>query len=153
MAYLETRVPPPLVALIAAALMWLVARSLPAASLPFEGRIPIAVALATAGLGLDLAGAVQFFRAKTTVNPMKPQASSSLVVTGLYRRTRNPMYFGFLLALAGWAVFLSNAVAALLLPAFVLYMNRFQILPEERALAARFGEQFAAYRRSVRRWI
>ena len=63
------------------------------------------------------------------------------------------MYLGFLLALGGWAIFLANAVSALLLPLFVLYMNRFQIAPEERALAARFGQQFEDYRRSVRRWL
>ena len=63
------------------------------------------------------------------------------------------MYLGFLLALTGWAVFLSHALAFALLPAFVLYMNRFQILPEERALASKFGHQFTDYSHSVRRWL
>jgi protein-S-isoprenylcysteine O-methyltransferase Ste14 len=63
------------------------------------------------------------------------------------------MYLGFLLALVGWAIYLSNALAALLLPAFVAYMNRFQIKPEERVLLAKFGSQFSRYMASVRRWV
>ena len=63
------------------------------------------------------------------------------------------MYVGLLLALAGWAVYSSNALAALLLPAFVAYMNGFQIKPEERALLAKFGQPFAQYRAAVRRWV
>ena len=67
--------------------------------------------------------------------------------------TRNPMYLGFLLVLLGWAIYLSNVLAFLLLPAFILYMNRFQIYPEEKALASLFGEEFASYKSRVRRWL
>jgi protein-S-isoprenylcysteine O-methyltransferase Ste14 len=63
------------------------------------------------------------------------------------------MYLGFLFALLGWAVFLANWASALLLPAFVAYMSRFQIQPEERALAERFGPAYLAYSQSVRRWL
>ena len=63
------------------------------------------------------------------------------------------MYLGLLLVLLGWAIHLSNALAVLLLPALILYMNRFQIVPEERALATRFGQEFAAYKSRVRRWL
>jgi len=63
------------------------------------------------------------------------------------------MYLGFLLALVGWAVFLANALAFVLVPLFVMYMNRFQITPEERALSALFGTEFSAYRQRVRRWV
>ena len=93
------------------------------------------------------------WRAGTTVNPIKPETAGSLVVSGIYRRTRNPMYLGFLLGLAGWAVFLSNALAFIFLPVFVLYLNRFQIRREERALASVFGKDFAAYQSKVRRWL
>jgi protein-S-isoprenylcysteine O-methyltransferase Ste14 len=60
---------------------------------------------------------------------------------------------GFLLILSGWAIFLSNALVFLFLPMFILYMNHFQIQPEERALRARFGEVFTHYTARVRRWI
>lgn len=78
---------------------------------------------------------------------------TSLVATGIYRISRNPMYPGFLLVLLGWCAYLANWASAFLLPAFEAYMNRFQIQPEERALSARFGSQFLAYCGSVRRWL
>jgi protein-S-isoprenylcysteine O-methyltransferase Ste14 len=84
---------------------------------------------------------------------MKPQSSSSLVISGIYALTRNPMYLGFLLVLLGWAIFLSNALAFLFLPAVIFYLNRFQIEPEETVLASLFGQEFVAYRSRVRRWI
>jgi protein-S-isoprenylcysteine O-methyltransferase Ste14 len=96
---------------------------------------------------------VSFRRAKTTVNPMTPDAASSLVVSGIYRYTRNPMYLGFLLILTGWAALLSNMLALAVLPAFVVFMNRFQISPEERVLASLFPVDYAEYRARVRRWL
>jgi protein-S-isoprenylcysteine O-methyltransferase Ste14 len=94
------------------------------------------------------------FRAnKTTVSPLNPGAASAIVSSGVYRFSRNPMYLGFLLALAACAIYLSNALAALFLPAFVGYMNVFQIKPEERALLAKFGPVYSQYMASVRRWI
>ena len=98
-------------------------------------------------------GILEFKRAKTTVNPTKPESSSSLVRSGIYRHTRNPMYLGFLLILVGWATLTANILAFLVLPVFVLYMNRFQIKPEERALTLIFGDEFKAYCSTVRRWI
>jgi len=98
-------------------------------------------------------GIIEFNRAKTTVNPTKPESASSLVRTGIYQRTRNPMYMGFLLILVGWAIAMANIVSFLVLPGFVIYMNRFQIKPEERALTLIFGEDFKAYCVETRRWI
>jgi protein-S-isoprenylcysteine O-methyltransferase Ste14 len=63
------------------------------------------------------------------------------------------MYLGIVLALLGWAAFLANAAALAVVPAFVAWMNAFQIAPEERALAAKFGAAFSGYREKVRRWI
>jgi protein-S-isoprenylcysteine O-methyltransferase Ste14 len=153
MQVLELKMPPVALVLLVAALMWLASWAMPAFGfeLPLGGVLSASVALAGAiicGLGI-----VSFRQARTTVNPMKPDSASSLVVSGVYRLTRNPMYLGFLLILLGWAIFLSNALAFLFLPAFLVYMNRFQIEPEEKALHALFGEQFAAYTARVRRWL
>jgi protein-S-isoprenylcysteine O-methyltransferase Ste14 len=106
-----------------------------------------------AGALTCLAGVCSFRRAKTTVNPMKLDSSSVLVASGIYKYSRNPMYLGFVLILFGWALFLSNALALLLLPAFVLYMSRFQIWPEERALLSLFGKDYKQYHAKVRRWL
>lgn len=153
MPNLELKVPPPLVALVLAGLMWAVARLLPSPALAVPMRGWTALALALAGLAIAGSGAVAFRRAKTTVNPMKPEATTSLVVSGIYRVTRNPMYLGVLVVLLGWLVFLGNAWAALGPVLFVAWINRFQIVPEERVLRARFGAQFDAYAASVRRWL
>src|SRR5262245_6844842 len=150
---LELKVPPPLVALLTGALMWLGAWTWAKPEFFLPGRYFVAGGGALAGVIVSILGVVSFRRAKTTVNPMKPETSSTLVTSGIYRLTRNPMYLGLLLMLLGWAAFLSNALAFALLPGFVLYMNLFQIGPEERALAHRFGPEFTTYKARVRRWI
>ncbi len=150
---LDLKVPPVALVFLTAGLMGLGAWGMPTWTSPLPGRPFIAGGLAAAGVLVCLLGVAAFRRAKTTVNPMTPEAASSLVIVGIYRATRNPMYLGFLLLLAAFAGYLSNALAAVLLPLFALYMTRFQIRPEERALETRFGADFIAYRGRVRRWI
>jgi protein-S-isoprenylcysteine O-methyltransferase Ste14 len=146
------KVPPLLVVALAAASMWIIARLLPGAP-GIPGGMPAAVVLTLTGLLVTMLGVVAFRRARTTVNPMDPGAATELVETGVYRFTRNPMYLGFGLVLLGWAVALSSLPALLSLAAYVLYIDRFQIAPEERALERVFGERYLAYRGRVRRWI
>lgn len=153
MQWLELKIPPVLVWLVTAGAMLGVSYSAPRLSFTLAGRSAIVLALVTLGGALAAAGVVAFRRRRTTVNPLTPSASSSVVSSGVYRISRNPMYLGFLLALAGWGVYLSNAGAAVLVPAFVAYMTQFQIKPEERALLATFGSEFAQYVSRVRRWV
>jgi protein-S-isoprenylcysteine O-methyltransferase Ste14 len=63
------------------------------------------------------------------------------------------MYLGLLLVLLGFAIWLGNVLAPIMLVAFVLYLTRFQIVPEERVLREKFGEEYAGYMRRVRRWL
>ena len=153
MQRLELKIPPLLVWLVIAGAMLGVAYSAPRLSFTLAGSSVIALALVALGGALAFAGVIAFRDKRTTVNPLTPTASSSVVSSGVYRFSRNPMYLGFLLALAGWAVYLSNAGAALLLPAFVAYMTQHQIKPEERALLAKFGSEFAQYMSQVRLWL
>ena len=153
MRVLELKVPPPAVALATAALMWLACRSAPGLAFVFSAGDLLASGLAAIGVIVAISGVVTFRRARTTLNPTKPEDSSSLVSWGIYKVTRNPMYLGLLLVLTAWAIFLSNWLAFLFLPVFVLYMDRFQIVPEEQALAALFAREFVAYQSSVRRWL
>jgi protein-S-isoprenylcysteine O-methyltransferase Ste14 len=150
---LELKIPPVALALLCAALMWLLSTSLPSLGLTSPWRATVAALLFSAGLAIALAGVLEFRRAKTTVNPLTPEAAAVIVTSGIYRLSRNPMYLGLLLVLIGWAVWLPHILPLALLPFFILYMNRFQIEPEERALAAKFGGQFREYARSVRRWL
>jgi len=153
MRFLELKVPPPIVALFMAGLSWLASRAAPTLRFVLPHRNAIVLASLVAGVCVSVLGVAGFRRARTTLNPLKPEKSSALVTSGIYRYTRNPMYLGLLLVLFGWAFFLSNALAFLFLPAFILYMNRFQIEPEERVLASVFGQEFTAYLSKVRRWL
>lgn len=150
---LELKVPPVALSLILMGLAAGTDQLAPAARVAVPHARWLAAGLALAGAVIAVLGVISFRRARTTVNPLQPESASTLVVTGIYRMTRNPMYLGLLLGLLGWSVLLRNS-ATLAFPAlFVVYMNRFQILPEERALSARFGSAFAAYRSRVRRWL
>ncbi|HZW19692.1 methyltransferase family protein [Noviherbaspirillum sp.] len=153
MSRLELKIPPVLLVFLFAGLMALLSSAVEDRWQASTGTHALAALLALAGALVAAAGVLQFRRAKTTVNPVNPGSSSSLVSSGVYRVTRNPMYLGFLLLLAAWAFYLASLAAAALLPLFVLYMNRFQIVPEERVLARLFGREFDAYRGRVRRWI
>jgi protein-S-isoprenylcysteine O-methyltransferase Ste14 len=153
MRWLELKIPPPAVALFLALLMWFTSSLTPSLEVPFGVRVATALALACLGQSISITGMVAFRRAKTTMNPMKASAASSLVSNSVYRFTRNPMYLGLLLTLLAWAAFLSNPLAVLWVPVFALYVNRFQITPEERVLSSLFGAEYAAYRKRVRRWL
>ncbi len=153
MRSLELKIPPPVVALTCGALMWFLARETPFASWPVAGRGVLALTLAALGVCISASGVVTFHRAATTTNPMRPGDASTLVTGGIYRRTRNPMYLGLALVLLGWGAQLANVLALLFLPGFVLYIDRFQIIPEERMLAGLFGTEYQAYQASVRRWL
>lgn len=153
MQWLELKVPPVPLAAVFAAAMYGVSSVTPTATFAIPGRTGIAIGLALLAAAIAIAGVVAFRAHKTTVNPLNPGAASVVVSSGVYRYSRNPMYLGFLLALVAWAIYLSNALAALLLPAFVAYMNRFQIQVEERVLLEKFGPAFTQYMATVRRWI
>ena len=153
MSWLETKVPPLVVVVVVAALMWLAARYIPAAvfDLPFRQVLFVIITPAAA---LIAGFAIRSFRmAQTTVDPSDPTAADRLVTSGLFRISRNPMYVALTLLLLAFAIYLQNAVSFALVLLLPLYITRFQIRPEERALQEKFGEEYAAYCRSVRRWL
>lgn len=133
--------------------MWGLARALPGLQFEYGWRLLVTAFLAIAGVTLAASGIALFRRARTTINPHKPGATTALVASGPYRFSRNPMYAGMLLVLLAWAAFLAAPLALLGPAAFVLYINRFQIEAEERALTSRFGAEYDAYRSRVRRWL
>jgi len=150
---LELKVPPPAVALLVSVAMWGISLATSRFELSAVVRNTAALAIALAGVGFAVSGILTFRRARTTINPLKPEDASSLVTSGVYRLTRNPMYLGLGLVLLAWAFFLSAPLAFLGPVVFVLYMNRFQIAPEEGMLAKLFGPEFADYQAKVRRWL
>jgi protein-S-isoprenylcysteine O-methyltransferase Ste14 len=153
MRALENKIPPPIVAALFGLLMWGGSAYAPSIDAALATRVVVALLAFCVGAFFCLAGVVSFRRAKTTVNPLKPETASALVSSGIYRYSRNPMYVGFALLLSAWACYLASPLLLLGVLGFVLYMNRFQIAPEERALTALFGADFVAYQAKVRRWL
>lgn len=150
---LETRLPPPLLLVLLALCVWITRGAWPASASTLPLIQGAASLLMLVGVVLNLAPKRGFRRVGTTVNPMRPQASSQLVTGGLYRRSRNPMYLGHVVLLAGWGVYWQAWTVLPALVLQVLWLTRLQILPEERALGARFGPAYATYCTRVRRWL
>lgn len=153
MTNLELKIPPPVIALSCAAFAWLLAWFMPGLTYLSRARVPIAAILVVAGVSLALSGVLAFRRAKTTPNPHTPERATSIVRSGPYRFTRNPMYLGLTVALLGICAYLGNPMTLLAVVALVMYLTRFQIIPEERILRQNFGETYSEYAKSVRRWL
>lgn len=153
MLKLELKIPPLLLTLILGVLMWLLSLCLPTIAVPNLFRISISILILGAGLFVLVLGVTSFKFAGTTVNPMSPDSTSSLVTSGVYRFTRNPMYLGFLLFLIALGVFLASLYSFLLPALFIPYMNKFQIEPEEKSMQEMFGSEYSNYAMRVRRWV
>jgi protein-S-isoprenylcysteine O-methyltransferase Ste14 len=151
--WLDHRIPPPVVAVVVAIGMWAVSAWGPLLSIPAAASHMTALLLAAAGLAIDAAALATFRLSRTTFNPLKPHGASTLVTRGPYRFSRNPMYVGSVFLLFAWAVYLDALLPLAGIVVFVLYITRFQIRPEERVLAALFGQQYASYATRVRRWL
>ena len=150
---LALKVPPVAQVIITAAAMYGVSKMVPALTFSLNGSTALAVGLGVMGMSLGVMGVTQFRKAQTTPNPQALEKVSSLVTSGIYGYSRNPMYLGLVLILLGWAFYLSHFLAFVLLPVFILYMTRFQIQPEEQMMARKFGKTYQAYLNKVRRWI
>lgn len=153
MSWLELRIPPLALLLVCVALFVVSSTLSPMLRAINFLSISIGASIALAGALICGAGVSAFIREQTTVNPMQPQQTVLLVTNGIYQRTRNPMYLGFSLMLAGTGVALGNFLSVALVPFYVTYLTQFQIVPEERVLLKKFGEGYLAYAKKVGRWI
>lgn len=153
MKFLELKVPP-----VALFILVLVASYFSAQQLS-TGAIRVPFKLIVLGVGIVLSGVIglagvwEFRKQKTTVNPIKVETASTVVDSGIFGYTRNPMYLGLFILLFCFGYFFQNIFSVLLSFAFVIYMNQFQIKPEERALEQLFGAEYVDYKQKVRRWV
>jgi protein-S-isoprenylcysteine O-methyltransferase Ste14 len=139
--------------LLLAAAMYGVDRALPGLRFDFPGRRELVWIVAACGFGVAVAAAIAFAIHRTTIDPRKPERTRALVTGGVYRFSRNPIYLGDTVLLLAWALYLANPLAFAIVPAFVAWMNAFQIAAEERFLRARFGAAYHEYGARVRRWL
>lgn len=150
---MKLKVPPVLVLIVFGGLMYLLSRFLPVGYFDFFGRKYVMYALLAGAGSIGCISLVQFFKSKTTVDPTAPSKATSLVTSGVYQFSRNPMYLAILLILLAWGIWLGNAFNVLLAAGFVGYMNKFQIAPEEEALGEMFGSDYMQYCTLTRRWF
>ncbi len=146
-------VPPPAQGLICAVAMYFVEQSLGPSTTTISGQRGIALTLGGAGLLIDLLAIAAFINQRTTISPFHPSQTKKLVISGLYRFSRNPMYLGLLLILLGWGLWLGHPLNIALIALWIGYITHFQIKPEEAVLREKFGGEYDTYRQQVRRWI
>lgn len=150
---MKLMVPPVIQVIVSAFAMHLIVIPFPQLDFTFVYQKLVSGALVAGGLIITFVAVYDFRKAKTTVNPTTPSQANTLIIGRLYRVSRNPMYLGFLMILSGWTFGLGNLAAIGILMLFIWYMTVFQIKPEEQALKDRFGADYEAYCKKVRRWI
>lgn len=153
MSKLELKIPPPVVFLILTGGMWWVAGIPDTDTMLHAACVWLASPFILVGGICGSHALWAFVRMDTSIDPHRPEKATHLVVTGIYRYTRNPMYLGLQLALVAWMIVLAAPITLIGPILFVVYITRFQIIPEERILAERFGDEYAAYCQKVGRWL
>ena len=149
---LELKVHPPIVLVLCLGLVYILSHYLPILAIP-SMLSGLYWYIGLTGVLVALAGIWEFRKAKTTINPTKPEKTSHLVSGGIYRITRNPMYLGMVCIITAAIFKFGNYFGFIALPCFMLYITQFQIKPEERIIESIFGEQYVAYKKKVRRWL
>ncbi|PHI31493.1 methyltransferase family protein [Budvicia aquatica] len=150
---LERLIPPVIVFAFSILLIWLLNFLFPMAYTETAiTRLVCALSFLAAGV-IGVLSLMAFFKAGTTVNPVKVNTATTLVDTGLYAYSRNPMYLALALLLISFSAYLVNPLGILGVAFFVCFITLFQIIPEERALMDIFGERYQRYCQRVRRWI
>ena len=145
---LDTKIPPPILTIITLSIIYLFDLNEYNLNTDIISIITLFI-----GLIFIISAVIQFINRKTTVNPTKPHKTSTLVITGTYKITRNPMYLGMLLIIISFALYNASIISIILIPLFIFYINKFQIEPEEFEMRKKFGKEYEDYCKKVDRWI
>jgi len=113
----------------------------------------IAASFLLLGIIILITSVLSFKRRSTTVSPLQPENASYLVVSGIFKYSRNPMYLGMLLILISMTIKFNFVGGILIIFAFIAFITKFQIIPEETALERLFGKEFTRYKKKTKRWI
>ena len=148
---MKNTIPPPIVTLICAQLIYLSKPFFP--ELIFNYSNQMSLFFLISGLIIILISFQIFKKEKTTINPIKIEKASSLVTNGIFKYSRNPMYLGMVLILISISIKFNFYGGLLLVGFFVYFITYFQILPEERAMLKLFGKDFINYKNKTRRWF
>ena len=148
---MNNKIPPPIVTFICGTTIYF-SKSFFNQFFSYSNNI-ISLFLLILGLFVFISAVRSFRKQKTTVNPLEPKQASSLVTSGIFKYSRNPMYLGMLIILLSIS-FKFNLVGGIVISlSFYLFITKFQILPEEVAMNELFGNEFIDYSKKTRRWI
>ena len=148
--YLNTKIPPPLVTILCIGIIYLFESKIEYAQLDLK---VVGIIFLILGLIIIFLAVLKFIKTKTTVDPTRPHKTSNLVISGIYKITRNPMYLGMLFLIIAYTIYTNNVVGSIIIPIFIFYINKFQIEPEEIEMRKKFGESFENYCKKVNRWL
>ena len=148
---IKTKFPPPLVALTFGFLINYTKNIFP--KIEVKNEFIFGSFMIISGLIIILSAIILFKKYQTTITPLNPSNATKLITDGIYKFSRNPMYLGLLLVLLGISTILNPIGGLFLIPLFILYLNFFQIIPEENAMINLFKDEFLEYKENVRRWI
>ena len=151
---MHLRIPPPIVALIGILLIFLSKDYILIFYLHPHLQNTLSILFLIIGFLIILSATKEFKKSNTTVNPMKPETSTSLVTSGIFKYTRNPMYLGLSSILLASCFYFSSLLGIIVyVPFFILYITVFQIIPEEEVMKSLFNDEYLDYCSNVRRWI
>ena len=148
--YLNTKIPPPIVTLLCIGIIYLFESQIEYSEPDLEA---VGIIFLILGLILIFSAVLKFIKTKTTVDPTRPHKTSNLVITGIYKITRNPMYLGMLFLIMAYTIYTNKVVGSIRIQIFIFYINKFQIEPEEIEMRKKFGESFENYCKKVNRWL
>lgn len=151
---MHLRIPPPIVALIGILLIFLSKDYILILYLHPHLQNTLSILFLIIGFVIIFSATKEFKKSETTVNPMKPETSTSLVTSGIFKYTRNPMYVGLTSILLASCFYFSSLLGIIVyVPLFILYITVFQIIPEEEIMKGLFNDEYLDYSSKVRRWI
>ena len=151
MMNIKTKFPPPLVALTFGFLINYTKNIFP--KIEIKNEIIFGSFMIISGLIIIFSAIILFKKYQTTITPLNPSNATKLITDGIYKFSRNPMYLGLLLVLVGISIILNLTGGFFFILLFILYINLFQIIPEENAMVDLFKDEFLEYKKNVRRWI
>jgi protein-S-isoprenylcysteine O-methyltransferase Ste14 len=148
---MKNKIPPPIVTFFFGLCIYLSQEHFPESNLEFLTML--SYFLYFVGLTVLILAVRLFKKQNTTVNPIKIENASSLVTSGIFEYSRNPMYLGMALILLGLTLMFNVIGGTLFTLLFTIYITKFQIKPEEEVMEKLFGEDFLEYKQNVRMWL
>ena len=148
---MNNKVPPPIITLICGLGIYFSRPLFPKYN--FISIDIIAASFFLLGIIMLITAVLSFKKRSTTVSPLQPEKASYLVVSGIFKYSRNPMYLGMLLILISMTIKFNFVGGILIIFAFITFITKFQIIPEETALEKLFGKEFTRYKKKTKRWI